>query len=157
MKRYLIVLIIIAMTGLVCVEAQGQKTRATAVATSVAQQPLYTDYRGVKLGMTPAEVRALLGNPVLKDDELDYFVISDTISAQVAYDAAHKVKVISVDYAGGTGAPDYRSVIGSALKTKEDGSAFGMVRYESSGFWVSYSRTAPPLSIVTVTIQKIGS
>jgi len=157
MKRYLNVLIIIAMTGLVCVEAQRQKAPATAAATSVAQQPLYTDYHGVKLGMTPAEVRALLGNPVLKDDELDYFVISDTISAQVAYDAAHKVKVISVDYAGGTGAPDYRSVIGPALKTREDGSAFGMVRYESSGFWVSYSRTAPPLSIVTVTIQKIGS
>jgi len=157
MKRYLTALIIITMTGLVCIEAQAQKSRSTTVATSVSQQPLYTDYRGVKLGMTPAEVRAILGNPVLKDEELDYFVISDTISAQVAYDAAHKVKVISVDYAGGAGAPDYRSVIDAALKTREDGSAFGMVRYESSGFWVSYSRTAPPLSIVTVTIQKIGS
>jgi hypothetical protein len=105
--------------------------------------------------MTPAEVRAKLGNPVLKDEELDYFVLSDPISAQVAYDAAHKVKLISVDYAGGAGAPDYRSVIGGEVKTREVGSAYAIVRYESSGFWVSYSRTAPPLSIVTVTIQKI--
>jgi hypothetical protein len=102
-------------------------------------------------------VRAKLGDPVLKDAELDYFTISDTVCAQVAYDAAHKVKLISVDYAGGAGAPDCRSVIGVDVKTKEDGSAFGMVRYEASGFWVSYSRTAPPLSIVTVTIQTIGS
>jgi hypothetical protein len=155
MKRYITALIIITMTGLFAIEARAQKARATTAATAVAQQPLYTDYRGVKLGMTPAEARAILGNPVLKDEELDYFVISDTITAQVAYDATHKVKAISVDYAGGAGAPDYRSVIGAALKTQDDGSAFGMVRYQSSGFWVSYSRTAPPLSIVTVTIQKI--
>jgi hypothetical protein len=155
MKRHVILMIAITTMGLVCIEAQGQKARTTAAPASVAQQPVYTDYRGVKLGMTPAEVRAILLNPVLKDEELDYFVISDTITAQVAYDAAHKVKAISVDFAGGAGAPDYRSVIGDALKTREDGSAFGMVRYESSGFWVSYSRTAPPLSIVTVTIQKI--
>jgi hypothetical protein len=155
MKRYITALIIITMTGLVCVAARAQKARATATGDSVGQQPLYTDYRGVKLGMTPAEVRAKLGNPVLKDEELDYFVISDTVSAQVAYDAAHKVKVISVDYSGGAGAPDCRSIIGVDLKTKADGSAYGIVRYESLGFWVSYSRTAPPLSIVTVTIQKI--
>ena len=114
MKRYIIVLIIIAITGLVCIEARGQKGRTTAAVTSVTQQPLYTDYRGVKLGMTPAEVRAILGTPVLKDDELDYFVMSETVSAQVAYDAAHKVKAISVDYAGGAGAPgtEFLTLIG---------------------------------------------
>jgi hypothetical protein len=157
MKRYLTALIIMTMTGLVCIEAQAQRARATTAATSTAQQPLYTDFRGAKLGMTAEEVREKLGNPVLKDAELDYFVLSDSITAQVAYDSAHKAKAISVDYANGAGAPDYRSVIGAALKTSEDGSAFGMIRYEASGFWVSYSRTAPPTSVVTVTIQKIGS
>lgn len=155
MKRYILTLVIIMIMGLACIEARAQKTRATTAATAIAQQPLYTDYRGVKLGMTPAEVRAKLGDPVLKDAELDYFVISDTVSAQVAYDATHKVKTISVDYAGGAGAPDYRSITGSELKTQPDGSAFAMVRYAANGFWVSYSRTAPPMSIVTVTIGKI--
>jgi len=157
MKRYITALIIMTMTGLVCIEARAQKARAATVANATTQQPLYTDFRGAKLGMTAEEVRAKLGNPVLKDAELDYFVLSDSVTAQVAYDPAHKAKAISVDYANGAGAPDYRSVIGAALKTSDDGSAFGMVRYEASGFWVSYSRTAPPTSIVTVTIQKIGS
>jgi hypothetical protein len=30
-----------------------------------------------------------------------------------------------------------------------------MERYESLGFWVSYNRTAGPVIIVTITIQKI--
>jgi hypothetical protein len=136
--------------------AVSQTSRAAAGnKTPLAQQPLYTDFRGVKLGMTPQEVRAKLGNPVLKDDELDYFVFSESLTAQVAYDKTHSVKAISVDYAGGNGAPEYRAVVGTDLEMKPDGSAFKMVRYESLGFWVSYNRTAGPVVIVTVTIQKI--
>jgi acetyl-CoA acetyltransferase len=144
------------MTGfIVSANAQTQKARAAAADTSVAQQPLYTDFRGAKLGMAPEEVREKLGNPVLKDAEMDYFVLSDSLTAQVAYDAMHKAKTISVDYANGVGAPDYRTVIGPDLVTKADGSAYVMVRYESRGFWVSYNRTAGPVFVVTVTIQKI--
>jgi hypothetical protein len=158
MKRYISALIVITMTGFIfSASAQTQKMRAAAADTSVTQQPLYTDYKGVTLGMTAVEVRAKLGTPVLKDDELDYFVFSDSLTAQVAYDSSHKAKVISVDYAGGVGAPDSRAVVGPEIITRADGSAYGMVRYESRGFWVSYSRTAGPVVIVTITIQKIGS
>ena len=156
MKRYTTVLVVITMTGFIfAASAQAQKARAAAADTSVVQQPLYTDFRGVKLGMTPEEVRAKLGNPVLKDAELDYYVLSDSMIAQVVYDAMHKARMISVDYAGGAGAPDYRSIVGSDLLTKADGSAYAMVRYQSLGFWVSYNRTAGPVVIVTITIQKI--
>lgn len=156
MKNFLMALIVVVMTGFIfAANAQPQKTRAAATDTSVGQQPLYTDFRGVKLGMSPEEVREKLGTPVLKDAELDYFVLSDTVSAQIAYDAAHKVRTISVDYANGAGAPDYRSVVGQELTTKADGSAYAMVRYESRGFWVSYNRTGGTVVIVTITIQKI--
>jgi hypothetical protein len=157
MKRYITGLVVLTMTSFIfAVTAQAQKARAAAVVDKpVVQQPLYTDFRGAKLGMTPEEVREKLGNPVLKDAEMDYFVLSDTMTAQVVYDAAHKVRMISVDYANGTGAPDYHAVVGEELVTKPDGSAFAMVRYESRGFWVSYSRTAGSVTIVTVTIQKI--
>ena len=157
MKRYITGLVVVTMTIFIfAVTAQAQKTRAAAVVDkSVTQQPLYTDFRGAKLGMTPEEVREKLGNPVLKDAEMDYFVLSDTMTAQVVYDAAHKVRMISVDYANGAGAPDYHAIVGEELVTKPDGSAFAMVRYESRGFWVSYSRTAGSVTIVTVTIQKI--
>jgi len=135
--------------------AQTQKARAAAADTSVVQQPLYTDFRGARLGMTPEEVREKLGNPALKDGEMDYYLFSDSVSGQVAYDANHKVKAISVDYANGAGAPDYHAIIGPELTTKADGSAYAMVRYQSRGFWVSYSRTAGSAFVVTITIQKI--
>lgn len=159
MKRNLLIilgaLMVIAIAAIV-LNAQAPKTRLVAASPETpAPQALYSDYRGVRLGMTAAEVRAKLGNPVLKDEELDYFVFSETLTAQIAYDKTHKVKAISVDYAGGAGAPDYRAVVGSELDNRPDGSAYKVVRYPSQGFWVSYNRTAGPVMIVTITIQKI--
>ena len=157
MKRILLVvfaLLVIACAGLV-MNANAQKARPAMTAAPVAQQPLYSDYKGVRLGMTPQEVRAKLGDPVLKDEELDYYVFANNVTAQIAYDAAHKAKAISVDYPGGVGAPDYKAVLGSELDTRPDGSMFKLIRYESLGFWVSYNRTAGPTVIVTVTIQRI--
>lgn len=156
MKRYITALIVVTMTSFIfAASVQAQKARAAAADTSVVQQPLYTEFRGVKLGMTPEAVREKLGTPVLKDAEMDYYVLSDTVTAQVVYDKTNKARMITVDYANGTGAPDYRAVIGPDLVTKADGSAYAMVRYESLGFWVSYNRTAAPVTIVTITIQKI--
>ncbi len=159
MKRILLVvatLIVIALAGF-ALTVNGQKTRAAAnVAEPLVQQPLYTDYKGVRLGMTADDVHTKLGNPVLKDAELDYYVFSDNETAQIAYDANHKAKAISVDYAGGVGAPDFKTVVGPTLDSRPDGSQYKVVRYESLGFWVSYNRTAGPVMIVTITIQKIG-
>jgi hypothetical protein len=105
--------------------------------------------------MTAQEVRAKLGEPTLKEDDQDYYdTISPGESAQFAYDASQKVVTISVAYSG-TGAPDYRSVVGPVINQKADGSSYMMVRHEAHGFWVSYHRTAGETPIVTVTIQKI--
>lgn len=157
MKRILLVvfaLLVIACAGLL-MSANAQKARSAITAEPVGQQPLYSDYRGVRLGMTSQEVRAKLGDPVLKDQELDYFVFADNVSAQVAYDSAHKATAISVDYPAGVSAPDYKAVVGTELDTRPDGSQFKLIRYESLGFWVSYNRTAGPTVIVTITIQRI--
>jgi outer membrane protein assembly factor BamE (lipoprotein component of BamABCDE complex) len=135
--------------------AQGQKSRTVFNAgTAVSQQPLYSEYKGVRIGMTAEEARAKLGQPALKDNEQDYYIFSDKETAQIAYDAAHKVVTISTDYVNGIGAPDYRAVVGTNLETREDGSFYKLVRYESLGFWVSYNRSPGPVIIVTVTIQK---
>ncbi len=160
MKRNLLAgvmaLLVIAFGFVLSVNGQTQKARF-AGAPPPAQQPLYTDFKGVRLGMTAEEVRAKLGIPVLKDDELDYFVFSDSVTAQVAYDKAHKAKAISVDYAGGVGAPESAAVVGGPLETRPDGSTYKIVRYEGQGFWVSYNRTAGPVITVTITIQRIMS
>jgi outer membrane protein assembly factor BamE (lipoprotein component of BamABCDE complex) len=152
----------VALAGLVCsvfglsTTASAQKTKARAAFDNApaAEQPLYTEYKGVRLGMTDNEVRAKLGTPAMSDNEMDYFMFSDTETAQVNYDTTRKVRAISIDYAGGVGAPDHKTVVGVDLEVK-DGSLYRMVRYQTQGFWVSYNRTTGPVIIVTITLQKI--
>ncbi len=153
----LVALLAITLAGLLSsVYGQTQKARAAISATTPAvQQPLFTEYKGIKLGTSAQEVRAKLGDPVLKDETMDYYIFSDGVTAQFAYDQAHAVRTISIDYAGGTGAPEYRAVVGTELETRPDGSTYKIVRYESLGFWVSYNRSAGPVITVTITIQKI--
>jgi outer membrane protein assembly factor BamE (lipoprotein component of BamABCDE complex) len=143
-----LVLVLSALT------VSGQKARANTAALAAPEQPLFSEYKGIHLGMTTDEVRAKLGNPTLKGDDQDYYVFSERESAQFAYDATHKVVTISIDYTG-AGAPDYRNVIGPSIDQREDGSLYKLVRYEAEGFWVCYSRTAGAAGTVTITIQKI--
>jgi hypothetical protein len=61
--------------------------------------------------------------------------------------------MISTDYTGGVGAPDYRSVVGEGLLLQRpDGSLFRMVLYDSERFWVSYNKSASEMPVVTLTI-----
>lgn len=159
-KGFLVVLMMFVLGALLVnggAKARAQRSRAVSTAPPVIQQPLYTEYKGVRLGMPASEVRAKLGEPALlaaKENEADYFVFSQSEAAQIGYDAAMKVKVISVDYQNGTGAPEPRAVVGADLETRENGTLYRVVHYDSLGFWVSYSRTAGPVNIVTITIQK---
>ena len=120
------------------------------------QQPLYKEYRGVRLGMTAAEARAKLGEPVMKSDDQDFFVLSENETTQIAYDGSQKVTAISTDYVGGVGAPDYRTVLSDgAMLQRPDGSLFRMVHYPAAGMWVSYNKSAGAVPVVTITIQVI--
>lgn len=139
---------------LMAVVTSGQKARATVTAVTTLDQPLFSEYKGIRLGTTADEVRAKLGNPTMKADDQDYYMFSDSEAAQFAYDAVHKVVTISIDYTGAN-APDYRNVVGPSIDQMQDGSLYKLVRYETQHFWVSYSRTAGTNGTVTVTIQKI--
>ena len=116
------------------------------------QPTIYREYRGVRLGMTATEVRAKLGEPALKSDEQDFFVISPNETAQIAYNAGLKAITISTDYTDGVGAPDYKSVVGEGLVQRPNGSLFKMAMYDSERFWVTYSKSATTVPIVTITI-----
>lgn len=158
--KFLAVLIMFVMSTLLVLvwgaNAQAQTSRAAVNAVAVViQQPLYTEYKGVRLGMTAQEVRTKLGNPAFMDKELGYFVFSETETVQIGYDAAGKVKTISVDYLNGTGAPEPRAIVGAEPETRENGSLYKVVYYDKQGFSVSYSRTAGPVIIVTITITKM--
>jgi hypothetical protein len=147
------IILLLALGGIVANGQSGTPGPGTLKAHAQVQQPLYREYRGVRLDMTAAEVRAKLGEPAMKSDEQDFFVISANETAQIAYNAAQKVMTISTDYAGGVGAPDYRSVVGEGmLLQRPDGIVFKMVMYDAERFWVTYSKSATTPSIVTITI-----
>lgn len=136
----------------------GALVKGQTAAPSVRAQvkpAIYREYRGIRLGMTAAEARAKLGEPVLKSDEQDYYVFSSNETTQIGYDVAKKVMMISTDYSAGVGAPDYKSVVGEGLLQRPDGSVFRMVMYESERFWVSYNRSAATVPVVTITIGII--
>ena len=150
------------LTGLVLLLSSSQaqtpsQRSAKPVSSSIAgtQQPLYTEYKGIRLGMLTEAVRATLGQPALPNEDQDYFVVSKKETAQIYYGKDHKVVGISVDYLDGVGAPDPSMVVGSDLEIK-NGSAYRRVVYENQGFWVSYNRTSGAFVVVTITIQKLG-
>jgi hypothetical protein len=123
---------------------------------AIATAPVYKDFMGVTLGMEADEVRAKLGHLKDKGERQDFFVFSESQSAQIVYDDHGKVTVISVDYVTkDDGAPSPESVLGEAVQAKPDGSIHLLKRYPAAGYWVAYSRTAGDKPIVTVTMQKI--
>ena len=148
----LLVVLILATT--ISVANAQKRSVVSNVRVAVPQQPLYTEYRGVRIGMKAQEVRAKLGEPLQKADDADLYAFSDNELAQIAYDASHSVVTVSVDYIGGGGAPDYKSVVGSDVQMKPDGSIYKLVRYDGLGLWVYYNRTGGEVPIVTITLQK---
>ena len=150
-----IVPILLAVLGMAWgVEPVKAQKAMLGKAGPAAQQPIYNEYRGIRLGMTATEVRAKLGEPNLKGDDLDFYMFSDTETTQFFYDAQHKTKAISVDYMGGIGAPDPKTVVGGDLQASSAG-LYKMVRYDNLGYWVSFNRTTGPVVVVTITMQRI--
>ena len=148
-----VIVVALLLLGASVAAAQGRAvTKAAHIAAP--QKPLYSEYRGVRIGMTTTEVRAKLGAPQQPGDDMDYYVFSEKETAQIVYDIAHAVKTISVDYVGGIGAPDYKSIVGPDVAVKADGSLYKQMRYDSFGIWVFYNRSAGDAPTVTITIQK---
>ncbi len=139
--------------------AQAQKARASALPAQaravMPDEPLYSAYKGISIGMTATEVRKKLSDPMQKSDEQDFYVFGEKELATIYYDKAQQVKAISVDFMGGVGAPSFKEVVGSDIETKPDGSMYKIVRYPKVGYWVSYNRTAGDSPTITITIQKI--
>jgi len=152
---YVIGIILLLILGVVASGQTESQAKKVERGHSQIQQPLYREYRGVRLGMTAAEARAKLGEPAMKSDEQDFYVFSENETAQIAY-VEQRVKTISTDYTGGVGAPDYKSVVGEDLLQKPDGSWFRIVFYESQRFWVSYNKSASVAPLVTITIGTMN-
>lgn len=118
--------------------------------------PPFSEYKGVRIGMTTVEARQKLGNPSDKSDAQDFYVISDNETAQVYYDATKKVSAMAIVFVGkDANAPTAKAVLGADIEAKPDGSLHKLERYPKAGYWVSYSRTAGDAPLVSITMQKM--
>ena len=130
-------------------------TTSSASNAETTNVPVFTDYRGVMIGMMAEEVRSKL-DELKKGDRQDYLIFSERESAQIYYDDKGKVTAISIDYFGAdSNAPSPVAVLGVGLQAKPDGSMYQLNRYPEAGYWVSYNRTAGDKPIVTITMQKM--
>ena len=125
----------------------------------VGFQPVFTEYKGVMVGMTADEVRDKINKkPKIEDKDGFYYVFSDNEAMQIVLDENKKVKVISIIYSGeNSGAPTYEAVFGKdvPLEASPDGRTYKLIRYPQSGFWIAYSSSAGDNPTVTITIQKL--
>lgn len=142
---------------------QQARTRAATPATSRAANgaetdaaaPPFHEYKGVSIGMPMEEARKKLGSPTEKSDTQDFYAFSEKETAQVYYEDK-KVSALAVIYVGTeSGAPLSKAVFGSETAAKPDGSMHRMERYPKAGYWLSYSRTAGDMPLITITLKKL--
>lgn len=140
------------------VQNKVEKTTAKEKKQTVLQ-PVTTEYKGIKIGMTADEVRDKLDKkPKVADDDGFYYVFSDEESAQIGLDKKKTVRVILIIYSDkNANAPKYEDVFGKDVPIKEtkSGGIYNLIRYPEAGFWVAYNRTAGDNPMVTITIQKM--
>ena len=142
--------------------AQGRTTTAqtapTQPAAAPADEPLYREFKGVRIGTGQDEARKKLGGPEDKGKEMDFFVFSERERARVYYDAGGKASAVIVTYIGKSGdVPTPKAVLGSDIEARPDGSMYKIVYYPKAGYWVAYSRTAGDEPLTIVTMQKIAA
>ncbi len=164
-RRFVKAFIVLFVAAFFVSGAQPSVTRAQDAGRQPAQagpaaarlaEPAYGEYRGVRLGMTEAQVRAALGVPRESDGRQEFYALSDLEVAQVFYDAGRQVWAVTVSYLGGPGqAPTPEQVFGGPVEVKPDGSVYRMVKYERAGYYVAYSRDAGEAPFVTVVMQKL--
>ena len=124
------------------------------VAAKASPEPLYREYRGVMLGMSASDVRAKLGKPAEKSDEMDFYVFNDRERARVYYTDGKASAVIATYIGKDAAAPAPAAVLGAEIEAKPDGSMYMMTPYKQAGYWVAYSRTAGDSPLVMITMQK---
>jgi hypothetical protein len=138
--------------------AQTTGTQAAQTASAPAAEPLYSEFKGVRIGTSQTEARKKLGNPEVKSKEMDIFSFSDKQRARVAYDANGNAVAVVVTYIGkNADAPAPKLILGTDADSKPDGSLYKIVYYPKAGYWVSYSRTAGDEPMTFITMQKIAN
>ena len=135
--------------------ARAQKATAATAADKAKEEPPFSGYKGVRIGMTAEEARKLLGNPTEKDDKQDVYSFNENESCQVYYDETKKVSAVSITFLGGKSIPTAKAVLGDDAEARQDGSVYKLIRFPKAGYWVSYTRTSGDAPMTVIAIQKL--
>ncbi|MET0623453.1 MAG: hypothetical protein ABW250_10780 [Pyrinomonadaceae bacterium] len=147
---------LLLFSALALVPTAGAQTGAATAADKVKEEPPFSAYKGVRIGMTAEEARKLLGSPTEKDDKQDVYSFNENESCQVYYDATKKVSAVSITYFGGKAVPTAKAVLGDEVETRQDGSVYKLIRFPKAGYWVSYTRTSGDAPMTIIAIQKLN-
>ena len=123
--------------------------------TPTEEQPVYTNYKGVHIGMSADEVHKKLGEPADKNNTQDFYEFSSDETAQVSYDSSGLMIAISVTYFKASDAPTVKNVIGVDVEPQYNGNVYRMIKYPKAGYWVSYSRTEGDPIVITISMTKM--
>lgn len=124
--------------------------------TPESTKPMFTDYRGVTIGMKAEAAREKLGKAKESSDEQDYYMFGDGETVQIVYDTDKTVKAISATYMGSNVKPPTpMELFGTEAEAKPDGSVSKMVKYPKANVWISYVKTAGDDPLVMVTVSKL--
>src|SRR5258706_3243210 len=155
-NRNLTLLLVATLTFVALAADISWAQRTRAAPDEPENQPTFSDFKGVRIGMAADAARKKLGSPRDKSAEMDLYVFNDTQAVQVFYDKGGVVQAISIDFmSGANGVPTAKEVLGTDTEPKADGSMYKLLRYPKAGYWVSYSRTAGSSPTTTITMQKI--
>jgi hypothetical protein len=139
-------------------QTTGTQSTQTQAANAPAEEPLYSEFKGVRIGTSQTDARKKLGNPEDKSKEMDFFSFSDKERARVYYDAKGNATAVIVTYIGKSAdAPAAKAVLGTDADARPDGSLYKIVYYPKAGYWVAYSRTAGDEPLTIITMQKLAA
>ena len=116
-------------------------------------EPVFKDYRGVKIGMTADEARRKLGDKKADGKTQDFFQVEDNEMANLYYTKDGKVRAMSIIYTG-KNVPADTAVLGETLAPDANGRIYKLIRYPNAGYWIAYSRTSGDSPVVTITMQR---
>ena len=143
------------MVGLIATAQCSANPGFSLWQTQSEEKPVYTNYKGVSIGMSASEVRKKLGEPADKSATQDFYQFSEDETATVWYDTAGVTTSIAVTYFKSSDAPTAKNVLGTEVEPQYNGNVYKLVKYPKAGYWVSYSRTEGDPPVITVSMSKL--
>lgn len=133
--------------------AQGNPPAATPAG------PFVSELKGIKIGMTKAEVREKLGKPTTSDKTGLVYKLSKIETAQIGLNPKGNVRTVALIYSDeDANTPKFSDIFGPdvPMDTKKNGSVYKLVRYPTAGFWIAYSRSMiDKKPMTTITMRKL--